>query len=51
MKKMTSLILISMIALFQSCSTPARSVAQEKKKNNLEEKKHHYPTMRHIDRH
>lgn len=50
MKKLTSLIIISLIALLQSCSTPARSVAQEKKKNTFEEKKHHYPAMRHLDR-
>ena len=50
MNKIISLTLLAMIALFQSCSTPARSVAQEKHKNTLEEKKHHYPAMRHIDR-
>lgn len=47
--KITSIALLALVALFQACSTPARSVAQEKK-NTFEEKKHHYPALRYGDR-
>lgn len=49
MNKLTAVVLIGLIALFQSCSSASRSVAQEKK-NIKEEKKHHYPALRRIDR-
>lgn len=50
MNKITAIVLLSLIALFQSCSSASRSVAQEKKKNTMEEKKHHYPALRRVDR-
>lgn len=46
--KIVSLLLLASLALFQSCSSASRSVAQEQE---FEEKKHHYPALRHIDRH
>ena len=45
--KMISLILLASLALFQSCASPSRTVAQE---NEYEEKKHHYPALRYGDR-
>lgn len=50
MTKITSIALLALVALFQACSTPARSVAQEKKYNSFEEKKHHYPALRRVER-
>lgn len=50
MTKLTSIALLALIALFQACSTPARTVAQEKQLDNFEEKKHHYPALRRLDR-
>ncbi len=49
MRKFTAICMLGLLALFQSCSSTGRSVAQEKK-NNLEEKKHHYPALRSGDR-
>ncbi len=49
MNKITAIVLLGLIALFQSCSSASRSVAQEKK-NTMEEKKHHYPALRRVDR-
>lgn len=49
MRKLTTLTFLALIALFQSCATAERSIAQEKK-NTFEEKKHHYPALRRVER-
>lgn len=47
MKKIIVLGIFGMLTLLQSCASPSRTVAQE---NEFEEKKHHYPPLRRIDR-
>lgn len=52
MKNVTFVALVAFLGLIQACTTPARSVAQEEKyKNTVEEKKHHYPSWRAGQRH